>query len=93
LQTRDYLYVGVKLIGVYFAVLGITVLTLTLLSFGVQFTQTMFGRDDVLYADHQSPFFILIETLQPIAYLVCAFILTRKTEWCLALIRSPATGT
>lgn len=91
LPTRDYLNIGLKLLGVYFAVLGVTVLAMVLANLTIEGVLPLFQQDEMLHAI-EGPVVSAISALQPIAYLVCAFVLTRKTEWCLHLICPPSSG-
>ena len=91
MNTRDYLNVGLKLIGVIFFVFGLVVTAMTLLNVGIQTWHRAFPRDDVFLAS-ESFDVTLMGAAQPMVYLVCGFILTRKTEWCLKLIQSPREG-
>jgi len=88
MQTREYLNIGLKLIGVYFAVLGVIVLTMLLVSFAVEIVENLIERDG-LSSVVIGPGVTLFQLLQPGVYLVCAFLLTRKTEWCLGQIGYP----
>ena len=92
MQTRDYLNIGLKLIGVYFAVLGVTVLALTLITLGIEFVTNAVHSDATDYFGTGATFTV-ISAMQPIAYLVCGFVLTRRTGWCLDLIGYPPSDT
>lgn len=94
MKTREYLNIGLKLIGVYFAVVGITVLAITLVNLGVPIVQDAFQQDNQGAFVHvvEGTTINLISAMQPIAYLVCAFALTRKTDWCLGLLSYPDEG-
>ena len=85
MPTRDYLYIGLKLNGVYFGVLGVTVLSLTLINLAIQGIMPYFEQEGMLIV-YEGTTYSLLGAMQPIAYLVCAFALTRKTDWCLSLI-------
>jgi len=91
LNTRDYLTVGLKLLGVLFFVLGLVVAAMTLLNFGIQTYQRAFPPGDVLFSAGGSVI-TLMSAAQPVAYLICGYLLTRKTEWCLKLIGYPPEG-
>lgn len=78
------------MIGVYFGVLGITVLSLALVSCVIQGVMPYFEREGMVNA-YEGTTVSLISAMQPIAYLVCAFALTRKTDWCLSLIDCQST--
>ena len=60
MTPRDWLSTGIKLLGVYFGVLGLTGLVTFVTTFAV--------------------------ALQPVACLVCAFVMVKRTEWCLLLV-------
>lgn len=92
MNIQNCLNVGLKLLGVYFVVLGLTAAAITVINFAIQSLEAAFQRDDVFYVI-EGPVISLISAAQPLAYLVCGFILTRKTEWCLKLIGYPPEGT
>jgi len=85
LHPRDYLNIGLKLLGAYFAVLGVTVLALTLINLAIQGVWPLF-QDDRMVHVVEGQVVSVISAMQPVSYLACAFVLTRKTDWCLELI-------
>ncbi len=92
MNKRDWLIVGLKLLGTYFAILGVAILSVTVLNLGIQVVQAAATRrSDVLYL-HEGPTVSLLSALQPIAYLVCAFVLLRRTDWCLRKIAPEEPG-
>ncbi len=84
MTNRDYLTIGLKLMGVYFAVLGITILVVSLSNFLGSLAPSDLPND---YGSGLT--YELIRLMQPIAYLACAFHLVRRTEWCLTLMGIP----
>ena len=79
MSKKDWLTVGLKLIGVFFAVLGFTTLCITIINVVVQFLQLV-DRSVVVVA---SGYVTLVGLLQPIAYLLASYVLVKKTDWCL----------
>jgi hypothetical protein len=91
LNIRDCLTIGLKLLGVYFIVYGLSMAAMTLLAFGIQTLEPMFNRDGLpYYVD--GPVVKLMSAAQPIAFLVLGYLLARRTEWCLKLVGYPPGG-
>jgi len=83
MTKQDWLTVGLKLIGVYFAVLGFTVFCITVISLIIQ----AFFMDTPPYVVPRSgEYATLIGALQPVAYIIAAYYLIKKTDWCLEKI-------
>lgn len=78
--------------GVYFFVWGVVGGAMAVLEFGIQTWRRAFPRDDVFLASEGFDI-TLMTAAQPIIYLVCGFLLARKTEWCLKLIGYPQACT
>jgi hypothetical protein len=75
----DWVYVGLKLLGAYFAVHG----AIALIAFTCA-TVLSLRQPNVGMPVHVNYFAIQwFEFLQPTIFLLCAFILIRNTEWCL----------
>jgi len=85
MNRHDWLIVGLKLLGVYFAVLGVTILSMAVLNLLIQGIEaaTSTRTDPTYLAVHVGRSIDLISALQPVAYLACAFVLVRRTDWCL----------
>lgn len=82
-MTRaDWIVIGMKLIGVYFAVLGFSVLIV--LAVGIIETIALRLAEDAPYL--VDPRVNVSELLQPIGYLLGAFFLIRRTQWCLKIV-------
>lgn len=82
MNKNDWIFVGLKLIGVCLATWGaISLFAMAGLIFFVmrqrEFTTPAY-IDHFLTSWHQY--------LQPIVYLVCAFMLIRRTDWCMSLV-------
>ncbi len=80
-MTRRQIYaIGLKLIGVYFAVLAFTTLCLVIVNL---LANLMPSGMPVAFA--ATPLGVtIVRSLQPVAYIVASFVLIRKTDWCLS---------
>jgi hypothetical protein len=80
MTQREWLAVGIKFLGIYFAVLGVT---------GLIIVGTHLVVDEVMASSSDRTLRVggiaLVNVLQPLAYLLCAFILTKRTEWCVRM--------
>jgi hypothetical protein len=87
MTQRDWLTVGIKFLGVYFAVLGITgsiiVATNLVFELVLDFQESGSGGHSV-----RTGGISFVNVLQPIAYLVCAFAMIKRTAWCLRFVDS-----
>jgi hypothetical protein len=87
MTQRDWLTVGIKLLGVYFAVLGVTALVMVGTNIVVQtFLDARESASE--YRSLRTGGITFVEALQPIAYLLCAFALMKWTHWCLRIVDS-----
>lgn len=88
MTKHDWLTVGLKLLGVYFSVLGVTILSMTVVNLVLHAIEAAIsaGSDTLSVSLHPGPMIDLISALQPISYLGCAFVLLRRTDWCLGRI-------
>lgn len=87
MTQREWLTVGIKLIGVYFAVLGAMGLVVVGTNLLEQFLSDLQEYESGFLATRTGGM-TLINVLQPTAYLLGAFALTRRTEWCLRMVKS-----
>lgn len=71
MNRRDWFLIGLRLLGVYFAVVGVA----TLVSAGVQFM--VLAREDT---PGQFRGYGLLQLLQPLVYTIAGFYLTQLTE-------------
>jgi hypothetical protein len=84
MTQRDWLTVGLKLIGAYFAVLGITASVMVGVNILVQ--GVLIARETARgYSALRMGGITFVEALQPLAYLLCAWALLRRTPWCLRI--------
>jgi len=78
MTKTDWLTVGLKLIGVYFAVLGFTVLCIV----GIDLVAEAFSEADPYVAMSLDGRVTLLRVLQPVAYIIASCVLIWKTDWC-----------
>jgi hypothetical protein len=84
MTQRDWLTVGIKLIGVYFAVLGVTASVMVGTNIVVQ--AVLHARESASeYRSLSTGGVSFVEVLQPVAYLLCAWALLKRTQWCLRI--------
>jgi len=83
MTKQDWLTVGMKLIGVYFAVIGFTVLCISVISLTVQ---AFYPYASPYIVARSGGFSSLLELLQPVAYMIASYYLIKKTDWCLSKI-------
>jgi len=88
MNKHDWLVVGLKLLGVYFAILGVAILSVTILNLVIDAILAARTSSSDLLVLHKGPSVSLLSALQPIAYLAGAFVLLRRTDWCLRKILS-----
>ncbi len=85
MTKADWIFVGLKLLGVYFAVHGAITLILLFAGFLLFLQQGKLGGpvaiDNIIVTWYKS-----LQLLQPVIHLVCAFLLIRRTDWCLGWI-------
>lgn len=87
MTQRDWLTVGIKLLGVYFAVLGVT--ALVIVGTNLVFELVLDSRESASGMHSiRTGGISLINVLQPIAYLLCAFALMKRTQGCLRIVDS-----
>ena len=82
MSKEDWLTVGLKLIGVFFGVLGFTMLCIIIINVVVDFLQLV-DRSVIIVT---SGYVTLVRVLQPIAYIIASYVLVKKTDWCLNTI-------
>jgi hypothetical protein len=82
MNRTDWIFVGLKLLGAYFAVYGAIALIAIIGGMILSLQQKEFSMP--VYVDD----FLVnwFQFLQPIVYLTCAFMLIRRTNWCLGWI-------
>ena len=85
MKIRDYLTIGLKLLGFYFAVHGLTAVAVMIVNLAIQITESE-GYSPPTATTR------FLSFAQPLAYLICAFILIKRTEWCLKFSGSPPEG-
>ena len=88
MTKRDWLAVGIKLIGVYFGVLAFT--TIVMLAFRFLFVFLM-QQENGPYVTQISNIDV-VALLQPIGYLLAAFALIRRTDRFLLFITDKDRG-
>jgi len=89
MNKHDWLVVGLKLLGVYFAVLGVAILSMTIITLVIQMVETAANSSaGGMLVLHEGRTLDWISALQPIAYLVGAFVLMRRTDWVLRKIEN-----
>ena len=81
MTKRDWLTTGIKLLGVYCVIWGAASLTYAIAR---SLTSGMASGD----AKQGLLYFLASYALQPIAYFGLAFVLIRKTEWCVSKIQA-----
>ena len=82
MSKRDWIEVGLKLLGVYFLVLGFTTAILTGIGYVLQEAARRAAWDsDALFASGRP--LSLLSLAQPFAFLVASFFLVWRTQWCL----------
>ena len=87
MAKADWIEVGLKLVGAYFAVLAFTTSALTVIGYALLRLnlQTAWSGNTIVDPD-LSPtnlFELLLHLLQPAAFVIAAFVLIRRTDWCL----------
>ncbi len=87
MSKHDWVTVGIKLIGVYFAVLGVTALPTAWLAAMLRLAESVFQRDGVAYGYGYggSTAMGFIGGMQPVLYLGVAFVLIKWTAWCVRM--------
>lgn len=82
MNKNDWLFVGLKLVGVYFFVTGAIGLLAILISFVYSLQQQEMANPAVY------GYFAIqwLQILQPAIYLACATVLIRRTDWCLRFV-------
>ena len=82
MSKRDWIEVGLKLIGVYFLVLGFTPAILTVIGYVLQeAARHAAWNSGALFAADRT--LSLLSLAQPFAFLVASFFLVWRTQWCL----------
>lgn len=82
MNRTDYVFVGLKLLGVVFAVYG--VISLVAVVAGLIISLQQQDARTLNYFEHYPMNWF--QYLQPSVYLICGIVLTRWTNWCLRWI-------
>ena len=91
MNDREFLTIGIKVAGVFFAATGF--LTLVEIFTGIDIIPRAFvigpraSMDPRPWWSHYPGALIF---LKPVTFFFAAFVLIRKTQWCLDMITSPA---
>src|SRR5262245_41609434 len=85
MTKRDWIAVGIKLLGVCFAALGVVGLVILLSTIASDIVLNFNEPDRVYSTVPHNAELGLISLIQPLAFLLCAFVLTRRTNWCLRM--------
>ena len=86
MTKRDWIEVGLKLLGVYFAVTAIATVIGTLVYVFYELEQ--FGVQ-LAYFDSGGAAYRLLHLLRPIVFAIAACVLLCRTEWCLRKLGCP----
>lgn len=85
MRPRDYLWIGLKLVGVMFVVYAV--------NSGISAASTLAAlfltSISEPYSNTWRPSFALAGLVEAAAYVGCCFVLLRRTDWCLRLIDPP----
>lgn len=85
MKKSEIYEIGFRLIGVYFSVLAFTTIFITIVSIiSSNITNNINGS---LYLG-ASFISVLISSMQPIGYLIAAYFLIIKTDWCIEKLNS-----
>lgn len=84
MKTREIYTIGMRLIGICFAVLAFTGICLVVCSLLSTVFRSKGPFIDIRFGTMQ----LLFGFLQPLAYIVASFVLIRKTDWCLRKLQS-----
>ena len=87
MTKRDWLTIGIKLLGVYCAIWGFATLSYSIPGFLALLKRLAFVAFGVEVTDHYTSLFHPY-AFQPIAYFLVGFLLIRKTNWCVNKIQT-----
>jgi hypothetical protein len=85
MTKRDGIALGIKFLGVYFAVLGVVGMVILISTIAADIVSNFLEPDSEYSAVAHNSALGLVSLIQPLAYLGCAFMLTRRTDWCLRM--------
>ncbi len=90
MNKQEWVTVGIKLIGVYFAVLGATGLPTAWLGTVLRLADSIFQQSEMVYSYGYgyggSTAMGFVNGLQPVLYLGVAFVLIKWTGWCVRMV-------
>ena len=82
MSIKEWVTIGIKLLGVYFSVLAFTSLALSL----IHLAGSAIGIGPGTLVMDQGLIPLSMQFAQPAAYIIASYVLIKKTEWCLEKI-------